>query len=215
MSKDKNDRPFGFVKTTLLGALLVVVPIGIVGFSLWQVARLVSGVMLPVFERLPIDSATIRVCVIVATLLIVVLLCYFTGLTVRTRWGGALRRWIERRLLEKIPGYTMIRSLTHQYLGHEDERMFRPVMVDLYDTGTKAIGFEIEELGDGTVAVFLPSAPAATLGQVHIVPEARVTPLKATVHATIEALAMYGVGSSKLVAEKQVEDGSGKEDKSS
>ena len=71
--------------------------------------------------------------------------------------------------------------------------------VALLEWAGGAIGFEIEELGDGTVAVFLPSVPAATLGQVQIVPQKRVTPLKATMHETLEALTMFGVGSSKLV----------------
>ena len=58
---------------------------------------------------------------------------------------------------------------------------------------------EIEELGDGNIAVFLPAVPAATIGQVQLVPEERVFPLKASMHATLEALTMFGVGSSKLV----------------
>ncbi len=193
------DRPFGFLKTTLLGAVLVVVPIGIIGFALWQVVSLVRKVLLPVFDLLPFDSAFTRVAMIAIAFLAVLLLCFLTGLAVRTRWGGALRGWIERRFLVKIPGYSMIRTLMHQYLGHEEERRFRPVLVDLYGSDSRAIGFEIEELGDGTVAVFLPSVPAATIGQVQIVPQERLTPLKATMHATLEALTMFGVGSSKLV----------------
>lgn len=193
-------QPLGFFKTTALGALLIVVPIGIIGFALWQVTSLAGGLLGPVFEHLPFDSATIRVLVIAAALLLVVLLCYFTGLLVRTRWGRRLRRWVERRLLEKIPGYKMVRSLAHQYLGHEVERKFRPVMVDVHATGAKMIGLEIEELGDGTVAVFLPSVPAVTLGQVQIVPEERITPIPASLHVTIETLTMFGEGASKLIA---------------
>lgn len=196
---ESREKKFGFLKTTLLGALLVVVPVGIVGFALWQVVRLVQRVLLPVIEMLPFDSTVIRVLVIAGALLAVILLCYLTGVAVRTRWGALLRGWIERKMLEKIPGYSIIRSLAHQYLGHEEERQFRPVMVDLHDDGTKAIGFEIEVLGDGTVAVFLPSVPAATIGQVRIVPEERLESLRASMHATLEAVTMFGVGSAKLV----------------
>ena len=58
---------------------------------------------------------------------------------------------------------------------------------------------EIEELGDGSVAVFLPSVPAVTLGQLQIVPVERVFPIPASLHTTIEALTMFGEGVSKLV----------------
>ena len=192
-------KPFGFLKTTALGAVVVVVPVGIIGFALWQIVSLVRTLLLPIFESLPFDSDFTRVSVIAIALLSVVLICYLTGLAVRTRWGAAMRGWMERVLLERIPGYSIIRTLMHQYLGHEEERTFRPVLIDLYGSDSRAIGFEIEELGDGTVAVFLPSVPAATLGQVQIVPQKRVTPLKATMHETLEALTMFGVGSSKLV----------------
>ena len=199
MAMDKNGKPLGFLKTTVLGAVLVIVPIGIVGFALWQVVSIVQKLLLPIVGSLPFESSWTSFAVVAMALLTVILLCYFTGVIVRTRWGGAVRGWIERSLLERIPGYSMIRTLIHQYLGHEEERKFRPVLVDLYGSESRAIGFEIEELGDGTVAVFLPSVPAATLGQVQIVPEACITPMKATMHATLEALTMFGVGASNLI----------------
>lgn len=200
-------KKLGFVKTTVLGAVLVVVPAGIVAFALWQVVSVMRKLLFPVFDALPWDSAYTRGAVMVFALGAVLLLCFFTGLAVRTRPGAKLREWFERRVLEKIPGYRMVRTLVHQYLGHEAERMFRPVLVDLYGSGTRAIGFEIEELGDGTVAVFLPSVPAATIGQLQVVPEARITPLKASMHATLEALTMFGVGSAKLVESQKPEPG--------
>lgn len=192
-------KPPGFFKTTALGALLIVVPFAIVGFALWQLTALVRNLLGPVFENLPLGSTMERVLVMSAALLAVVLLCYFTGLLVRTRWGRKFRAWIERCFLEKIPGYKMVRSLAHQYLGEEDERKFRPVMVDLHNTGAKLIGLEIEELGDGTVAVFFPSVPAVTLGQVQIVPGDRIEPVSASLHVTLETLTMFGEGASKLI----------------
>jgi uncharacterized membrane protein len=193
------EQRLGVVKTTVLGAVLVVVPVGIVGFALWQVASIIRKMILPLAERLPFDSAVTRIGVVICALAAVVLACFLTGLAVRTRWGAIVRQRIERRLLEKIPGYSMIRTLAHQYLGHEGQRQFRPVLVDLYGSDSRAIGFEIEALGDGTVAVFLPSVPAVTIGQVQIVPEGRLTPLTASMHHTLEALAMFGVGAAKLM----------------
>lgn len=197
------EKSLGVFKTTMLGAVLVVVPIGIIGFALWQVVSIVQDILLPVFESLPWESGVTRGAVIVAALASVVMLCFFTGLAVRTRWGNSLRGWFERRVLEKIPGYAMIRNLAHQYLGHEADRTFRPVLVDLYGSDSRAIGFEIEVLGDGKVAVFLPSVPAATLGQLQIVPEERIQPLSATMHATLETLTMFGVGAKEIATEPQ------------
>ena len=151
-----------------------------------------------------------RYAVIFMALTAVVLLCFFTGVSVRTRWGAAMRGWIERRFLARIPGYSVVRTVIHQYLGQDGGRQFRPVLVDLYGSDSRAVGFEIELLEDGKVAVFLPSVPAATIGQVQLVPQDRVYPLKASMHATLEALTMFGMGASKLVtteADERTEEG--------
>ncbi|MGI9243712.1 MAG: hypothetical protein ACR2RV_23145, partial [Verrucomicrobiales bacterium] len=91
----KPQRPLGFAKTTALGALLIVAPVGIIGFSIWQVTKLVKGLLGPIFGTLPFDSTTIRVLILIGALLLVVLICYFTGALVRTRWGKRLRGWAE------------------------------------------------------------------------------------------------------------------------
>jgi len=118
MAKEK--KKLGFFKTTLLGAVLVVVPVGIVSFSLWQVVRVVKALLFPVLEWLNFDSLVTEVLLVVGALFLVLLLCYLTGVVVRTRWGARLRKWFEGAVLERIPGYSMIRTLVHQYLGDED-----------------------------------------------------------------------------------------------
>ena len=210
MANNSDEKPLGFLKTTMVGAVLVVVPAGIVGFALWQIGSLFQALMLPLVKTLPFDSVFMRYVVIFVALISVVLLCYSTGVAVRTRWGAVMRGWIERRFLERIPGYSVVRTLIHQYLGQNEGRQFRPVLVDLYGSDSRAVGFEIELLDDGKVAVFLPSVPAATIGQVQLVPQERVHPLKASMHATLEALTMFGMGASKLVTDdtgESVEDG--------
>ena len=87
MPDDKEERSLGFLKTTLMGAVLVVVPAGIIGFALWQIISLFQSILLPVVERLPFDSVLMRYVAIVVALLSVLLLCYITGVAVRTRWG--------------------------------------------------------------------------------------------------------------------------------
>lgn len=192
--------PPGFFKTALLGGLLVVVPAGIAGLVLWKIVSIIRQMILPAAEYLPFGSTVTRLAVVGASLLVVLLGCYFTGLFVRTRFGGKLRGWLERRLLDKIPGYKVIRRIANRYLGDESEKGFRPVLVDLYGAGTLVVGYQIEELPHGLVSVYLPSVPAVTLGQIHLVPAARVTPLEAPMEAVAESLAMYGEGLARLTA---------------
>ena len=68
MLDDKEERFLGFLKTTLMGAVLVVVPAGIIGFALWQIISLFQSILLPVVERLPFDSVLMRyVAIVVAS----------------------------------------------------------------------------------------------------------------------------------------------------
>jgi uncharacterized membrane protein len=184
----------GFFHTAILGALLVVVPVGIAGWVLWQMVSILRGLFEPVAQHLPFDSTGIKVAVIVASLLLLLLVCYFTGLFVRTAFGARLKRWLERRWLDRIPGYKIIRRIISRYLGDETETAFRPVLVDLYGAGTWMVGFLVEELANGMVSVFIPSVPAVTLGQLHMVPASRITALSAPMKAVAESLAMYGEG---------------------
>ncbi len=200
-------KELGFFKTSLLGAVLVVVPVGIIGFSLWQIVRVVRALLLPVLDWLNFASEVTELGMVLGALVVVVLMCYVTGVAVRTRWGRRMRVWFEGAILEKIPGYGMIRTLVHQYLGDETERRFRPVLVDQHGSGALTIGFEIEELGEELVAVFFPSVPAVTLGRVEVIPAERVIPIKASMHDTIEALTMFGVGVSNLVDDEVVKEG--------
>lgn len=204
-NRSETRAPLGFFKTAVLGALLVIVPVGIIGFALWQVYSIARALLMPVFSTLPFDNSTLRLLVMAAAVLLLVLACWITGTLVRTRWGRRLRGWVERSLFERIPGYRIVRSLIHQYLGQADERKFQPVLVDLHGTGAKMIGLEIEDLGDGTVAVFFPSAPAVTLGQVQIVPGERVTDIPSSLHATVETLTMFGEGAGALLAGDDVD----------
>ena len=106
---------------------------------------------------------------------------------------------LERRWLDRIPGYRIIRRIINGYLGDESETAFRPVLVDLYGAGTLMVGFLVEDLGHGRASVFLPSVPAVTLGQLQIVPASRITALDAPLPAVAESLAMYGEGLGKLI----------------
>ena len=79
MDQNADEKPLGFLKTTMVGAVLVVVPTGIVGFALWQIGSLFQALLLPLVEQLPFDSVFMRYAVIFMALTAVVLLCFFTG----------------------------------------------------------------------------------------------------------------------------------------
>ena len=92
--------------------------------------------------------------------------CFLVGIAVRTRAGRALRERMERLFFERLPGYSLLRSLTHRLAGDGEENTWKPVLVELEDALVPA--FIIEELDDGRFTIFVPSVPTPLAGAVYV-----------------------------------------------
>ena len=193
-------RLINFVRTTALGGLLVIVPIGIVLFVLGKLLYALYSVAQTLMYRtdVGIDDAVLLSSL---ALLALVGLCFATGLVVRTRLGDALRRWFARNVAKRIPMYNAIASLTQRFAGIEGNE-FAPVEVDLYGSDTRAIGFLVETLPDGRCAVFVPTAPVATVGNLYLVPGDRVARMQASMADTVSVVTQWGVDAENLFGGK-------------
>jgi uncharacterized membrane protein len=186
-----------FLKTTVVGGLLVVIPLMILYFIFGELVDLLVQLTGPITKELPF---TALVNVIIATLIaiaVAVMICFLTGLLVRTRWGGAIKNWVENKFLSRMPLYTMIKNLTRRFVGGAGEQ-FAPAEIDLYGSDSRLLGLIVEVLPDGRVAVFIPFAPAATVGQVHILPQERVQKLEVPLGSVVNSITQWGVGTSEI-----------------
>ncbi len=186
-----------FFKTTVVGGLVVVIPLMILYFIFGELIDLLVAMTEPITKELPFPAV---INVIIATLIaigVAILFCFFTGLLVRTGWGGATRDWIENKILARMPIYTMIKNLTHRFVGQSGEQ-FAPAEVDLYGSDSRLLGLVVEALPDGRVAVFIPLAPTATVGQVYILPRDRVRELETTLGSVVNSVTQWGVGTSAM-----------------
>ena len=185
-----------FIKTTTIGGLLVIVPIAIIFFVLAQIFYGLYSLAESLTSDLglQIDTALLMVGITAAWLIGI---CFLTGLIVRTRFGLALRSWLNRNVAKRIPMYGAISSLTKRFAGLDGNK-FAPIEVDLYDSGTRALGFLIELLPDDRCTVFVPSAPVATVGNIYVVSRSKITKLDGSVADTLAAISKWGVGSSYI-----------------
>ena len=93
--------------------------------------------------------------------------------------------------------YSMLKNLTHQFVGKEGTQ-FTPAEIDLFGTDCMLLGAIVEELADGRFSVFVPMTPAATVGQVYLVPAGRVRRLDASLGATVNTITEWGIGAGNL-----------------
>ena len=191
-------RFMNFLKTTALGGLLVIVPIAIILFVLGQLTLALLSVANETLAWLGIgiDDALLMSAL---ALLALVGLCFVTGLVVRTRAGDALKGWFGRNVAKRIPMYGAIANLTRRFAGIDGEQ-FAPVEIDLYDSGTRSMGFLVESLPDGRCAVFVPTAPMATVGNLFILAKDKVRRIDASVTDTVSVITQWGVDVAQLYA---------------
>jgi uncharacterized membrane protein len=183
-----------FLKTTLIGGVLVLVPIYFCMLLLLKAGAGLMGLLAPVTALLPAALDELRN---LAAIALVVLACFALGLVVRTRPGRFMLGAFERRVLEKIPGFTMIRNVTRRVSGQSEGEQFQPVLVEIEDALTPA--FIVEELPDGRFVVLVPSVPTPAAGSLYILPRERVHWCDVPVTEAIAVITRWGSGTAGLV----------------
>ena len=193
-----------FIKTTAIGGLLVIIPLSIILFVLAQLFWGLYQLAVSITEDLGIAVNDAIITMLIAALALVGL-CFVTGLIVQTRLGTSLRGWLSRKVAPKIPMYNALSNLTKRVVGVEGHE-FSPVEIDIHGSESRALGFLVENLPDGRIAVFVPTAPLTTVGNIYILPPGSVTPLAASVTETINVITQWGVDSKYLYGAKLTDD---------
>src|SRR6476469_6281358 len=102
-----------FIVSALVGGLLVLAPIYFALLLLLKAMQSLGGLVRPLAKLLPdwVPAENLL------SLLLVLFVCFLVGAFVRTTAGRAIRERFEKRLFEKIHGYTLLRSMTQQLAG--------------------------------------------------------------------------------------------------
>jgi uncharacterized membrane protein len=186
-----------FLSKALLRGLLIVVPVYFAILLLLKGMKSVANLVSP-FARLLPDWVPAEEFL---SLLLVLAICVAIGASVGTGIGQRVRSWIETTLFEKIPGYALFRSLTHQIAGKSGESTWKAALFQS-DEGL-APAFIIEELDDGRYTVFVPSIPTPFAGAVYVLDRERVHPLDVPFTDAVKVVSRWGSGAKDLVAAMQ------------
>src|SRR6266581_4428352 len=152
-------RTFPFLKTTLMGGLLVLLPLWLMALLIAKAVGLIKSLAAPVVAQLP---GQLHHPTLIAVLLLLAV-CFLTGLIMRTALGRRGADAIESHFLNRIPGYTFIRSLTHRFVGGE-EGPFAACLAAIGDTLVPAL--VVEEHDNEQCTIFVPSAPTPGVGAI-------------------------------------------------
>jgi len=185
------------VSKALIRGLLIVIPVYLAILLLLKGMKSVATLVRPMTALLP-DWVPAEELL---SLILVLAICAAIGASVGTRIGRGARDWLERTVFQRIPGYGVIRSLTHQMAGKSRESTWRAALVEIEDALVP--GFIIEEFEDGRYTVFVPSIPTPFAGAVYVLARERVHPVDVPFTEAIRVISRWGSGAQNLVAAKE------------
>jgi uncharacterized membrane protein len=185
---------FDSVTSTLGAGILVVAPVYLGVLLLLKAMQSLGAVVHPIAGLLPDWLPAERLL----SLLVVLAICLLIGYLVRTAAGHAVRERLEHAIFEKLPGYTLFRSLTLRLAGQSQDTTWKPAFAEIEEALVPA--FIIEELADGRYTVFVPSVPTPLAGAVYVLTPERVHPVNISFTHAIRTVSRWGAGCKEMVA---------------
>jgi uncharacterized membrane protein len=192
--------PFELIKATFVSGMLVILPLGLIVLILLKIAGMLAPLSDPIVELFPYHLRFPTLIVLVLLLFVIL----FVGLLAQTRAGKGMGNSVENAILNRIPGYSMVRALTRRIGNVEESDKFASALVEIEEALVPA--FIVEEHADGNYTVFVPSAPTPAVGTIYIIARERVHIVDASFMKTVKCVSSWGVGSKELVLAMRATD---------
>jgi uncharacterized membrane protein len=183
-----------FVVSRLVAGVLIVMPVYFAALLLLKVAKSLARFVRPFVKLLPEWLPAEQIL----SLLLMLIVCFVIGAAVRTVKGQAVWGRIENSVFQRIPGYTLFRSLTRRLAGETKDEAWRPALAEIEEALVPA--FIIEKLEDGRFTVFVPSVPTPFAGAIYILTPDRVHPVDIPLTHAMRVVSRWGSGAKELVA---------------
>jgi uncharacterized membrane protein len=181
-----------FLKTTLVGGLVFLVPVLVLVLLVVKVVELSRKVTVPIAAHLPVHPGLALPAADAIVVVVALLACFAGGLLARLSFASRVVRKAETGVLWRVPGYGLIKALTDSLDKNAAATSMRPVLVK--SESHAQLAFEVEQLTDGRRVVYIPSSPDTRAGSVLIVNADKIEPVPTTFIAAISSLRAMGRG---------------------
>ncbi|MBN1627134.1 MAG: DUF502 domain-containing protein [Deltaproteobacteria bacterium] len=188
-----------FIKTTVLGGILIILPAAILVIVFSWIYRFAIGLIHPFTMVLISQSNLPKFTADVVVIFLIVMACFLVGLFVKTKAGGLIYHSFEQRVLKAAPGYSLAKDIVAQLLGKKTSPFSSVVLVRLFGSDTLATGFIMDTHPDGIYSIFLPTAPNPTSGFIYHIKSEDVHPINVGVEDAMRSIISCGAGSEKLI----------------
>ena len=126
-----------FFRTTLIGGMLVLLPITIFVWLVKLIFDFILRIIRPLTNILDFGQITNELLLSLIAIGIIILFCFLVGLFVRTRSGKAIFGYFDRELLNRLPFYNTIKETVQQFTGAKKGPFSQVILVDAFGNGTR------------------------------------------------------------------------------
>ena len=188
-----------FFTTSIVGGLLVILPVVILFIALRWMYNLLVSVIRPVTDILVRQTG---IYVVLGDLIVlggILSFCFALGVAVKTGPGRAIYTNIEEAILKHAPGYTFVKETMLLFFGRKTPPFSEVALVRIFSNDTLMTAFVTDEHPDGSYTVFVPTAPNPTSGNIFHLNSEDVYPMDRTVESGLRTILSCGLGSTPMV----------------
>lgn len=186
------------IRTTVTGALVFILPLGIIAFFLGKIVNAAQDLAEPLSKQLPVKTVAGISATILVALFGIILVSFIAGLLAQSRMARGVVEQIETHLLGRIPAYGILKSLSNDMIA-PGESAEHPIVLVRFDDAIQIGILMAPTAGETHCVVFLPDSPTPQSGTVMIVEKDRVQEAGIPLAKAFSALSARGMGLAELV----------------
>ena len=187
-----------FFFTTLIGGVVVLLPISILVFLIRFGINFIGGILRPITSVIRGNSHMSQQLLDFIAFIVIILFCFLVGLIIRTQYGKTTFTFVETKYLSRIPFYVTIKDIVGQFTNSSKTPFKQVVMADVFNNGTRMTGFITDEHENGKYTIFVPTAPNPTNGYVFHVNRDQLVFLENDTQEAMRTVIGMGAGSRNL-----------------
>lgn len=193
------------IKTYFFTGLLLILPVGVTLWVLWLIFESVGNIFFPILRAIPVLKIFPDVFIIGLSFFSTIILIWFIGLLGTNFLGKKLFRFIEQRILLKVPLakyiYPSTRQLINAIIGQKKIAFKRVILIEYPRKGIYTVAFVTNEtkntykgISKGNILhVFIPTTPNPTSGWFLLLPESESIPFNISVEEGLKLVISGGI----------------------
>ena len=186
------------IRVTIFGGVVFIVPVVLVIIIISKVFYFIKKLIDPFIPAGSTIGGGLGLHTVLA-ILILLAICFAAGLLARTNAARAFVNWIEKNILDIMPGYRFMKSMGLAATGLEEQDM--KVVLARVDDGWQ-ISFLIEQINETMYTVFIPGAPSPWSGSIYHVEKDRIMWTDITQKQAVRCIKLLGAGYKDILGKK-------------